>query len=300
VPETSIVILTKNAGKQFKQVLEMIFSQAYRKFEVIIIDSGSTDGTLEIASRFKARIVRINPDDFGHGRTRNMGARLAKGKFVVFVTQDALPGNQDWLGALVKSMEKDVAGAYSRQIPKKGTSPMEDFFLRDKYRGKRIVRRGKGKNMDDIHFSDRSSCVRRDLLVKYPYAEDLVLAEDQKWAKQMLEMNHVIVYEPASVVYHSHNYSLVKVFKKWFDVGSAFRRIGKSESSTGFLVGKGMGYYWREFTFLLVNHPLWIPYAVIYDFLKLAGFLVGKMERMLPHWMKKHLSLYSLHWRTMP
>jgi rhamnosyltransferase len=267
--ETSIVILTKNAGKEFKKVLDMVFNQKYDKqFEVIVIDSGSTDGTLEIAKQYPVRIHRIKPEEFGHGTTRNLGVRLSKGKYVCFLVQDALPKNEIWLIEMVKSLrEKGVAGVYSRQIPKKGTTPMETFFLNDKYKSKRIVRKfekGKKKSMHDIHFSDRSSCMRRDLLLKYPYSEDLVLAEDQEWVKKMLEKGYTIIYEPKSEVYHSHNYGLVKVFKKWFDVGSAFSRIGRSESSTGFLISQGLGYYAKEMWFLIRKYPLWVPYAIVY------------------------------------
>ena len=202
---------------------------------------------------------------------------------------------------MVKDLRgKNVAGVYSRQIPRRNTTPMEEFFLRDKYKSKKIVRRFTGdkkKSMYDIHFSDRSSCMKRKLLLKYPYAEDLVLAEDQKWAKEMLEKGYTIIYEPKSEVYHSHNYTLTKVFKKWFDVGSAFSRIGKTESSTRFLMVNGLKYYMKEMLFLIKKHPIWIPYAVVYDFLKFAGYIIGKQERYLPLFLKKRLSLYNLHWK---
>jgi len=300
--ETSIVILTKNAGSEFDSVLEMIHKQKYDQvIEVIVIDSGSSDKTLEVAEKHEAIIHKIKPEDFGHGVTRNLGVRLAKGKFVCFITQDALPKNDIWLSSMTDELRKEgVAAVYGKQLPKKDSTPMEDFFICDKYRDKKIVRKfieGKRMSMDDIHFSDRSSLLRRDLLVKYPYPEDLVLAEDQVWAKKMLEIGFAIVYEPLSEVYHSHNYSLVNAFRKWFDVGSAFTRIGKSESSTGFLLSKGLGYYGRELSFLLRTHPIWIPYAIIYDFLKLLGYIVGKQERHMPNWLKIRLSIYNVHWK---
>jgi len=91
-PDISIVLLTKNGGNLFRECLKMVFRQdTTRQFEVIVIDSGSIDNTLEIASRYPTRLYTIEPWEFLHGRTRNLGADLADGDFVVYLTQDAMP-----------------------------------------------------------------------------------------------------------------------------------------------------------------------------------------------------------------
>ena len=101
--EVSIIILTKNARNQFRDVLKAIFSQNTKyKFEVIVVDSGSTDETLKIAKEFDTKLFQIPPEEFGHGKTRNYGAKLAKGKFLIYLTQDAIPSETNWLDQLLK------------------------------------------------------------------------------------------------------------------------------------------------------------------------------------------------------
>ena len=105
--DVSIIIPTKNGGELFKKALRMIFAQKYPpgEFEVIVIDSGSKDQTVDLANIYDARIINIKPEDFGHGKTRNLGAKLAKGKYLVFTTQDAVPVTENWLFNLVRNLE---------------------------------------------------------------------------------------------------------------------------------------------------------------------------------------------------
>ena len=133
--DVSIVILTKDAGSQFRDLLKAILSQNTKyKFEVIVVDSGSNDETLKIAKEFKTKLFKIPPEEFGHGKTRNYGAKLAKGNFLVFLTHDALPSGNDWLDQLLAPFSEDqVVGIYARQIPKPDASPLEQFFLLKRY-----------------------------------------------------------------------------------------------------------------------------------------------------------------------
>lgn len=95
----------------------MIFRQDIDKqYEVIIIDSGSQDSTLEIARRYPVKILEISANEFSHGRTRNQGARVANGGIVVFLNADATPTNEYWLKSIVDNFKNDerIAGVYSR------------------------------------------------------------------------------------------------------------------------------------------------------------------------------------------
>ena len=89
-PETSIVVPTKNAGSLFREVLDAVFAQA-GDFDVLVIDSGSTDGTTDLVEEYPAKLLEIPPKTFDHGGTRNLGAERTDGEFVVFLTQDATP-----------------------------------------------------------------------------------------------------------------------------------------------------------------------------------------------------------------
>ncbi len=126
----SVIILTKNAGGRFRSLMEKLSNQTYQDFEVVVVDSGSTDRTLEIAEKYGYRIHRIKPEEFHHSRTRNLGAELAKGDYLVYITQDALPLNDDFLEILIKPLENDkVAGVYGRQIAYPNAKPMGEVLL---------------------------------------------------------------------------------------------------------------------------------------------------------------------------
>src|SRR4030043_2343566 len=113
----SIILLTKNGDIYLEEVLRKVFAQEIEEtFEVIAIDSGSIDHTREILAKFPIRVEEIPPSTFNHGETRNLGARLAKGEYLVYLTQDATPLNEEWLEGLVYPLKEDafLAGAFLR------------------------------------------------------------------------------------------------------------------------------------------------------------------------------------------
>jgi rhamnosyltransferase len=108
--DASIILLTLNAGEKFRKVLKAVFNQTYNNFEVIIIDSSSIDNTLEYAKRYPIEIFKIPRNDFGHGKTRNLGAKLARGRYLVYLTQDGIPANNNWLANLLVNLKKRRCG----------------------------------------------------------------------------------------------------------------------------------------------------------------------------------------------
>src|SRR4030043_1207856 len=119
----SIILLTKNGDAYLEEVLKKVFAQGIEDtFEVIAIDSGSSDHTREILTKFPIHVEEIPPSTFNHGETRNLGARLAKGEYLVYLTQDATPLNEEWLARLVSPLRTDplIAGSFSSQRPREG------------------------------------------------------------------------------------------------------------------------------------------------------------------------------------
>jgi len=299
--KASIIIPTKNGIAHLEKVLQTIYMQAYdQPFEVIVIDSGSIDGTLDIVRRYPVKLIEIRPEDFGHGKTRNLGAELAKGDYLVFLTQDAIPATERWLFNLTANLERpEVAGVYGRQIPREGTNPMERFFLNTHYPPHRMVKSGKQGKTDitTIFFSNVNSVIRREVFERYPFSEDLIMSEDQEWAKRVLLAGYDIVYDPEAAVYHSHNYSLRAVFQRYFDSGVSLGKFAKSEYSAGAFTGSGLKYLKEELMFLAGNgYFKWIPYAVLYDLSKFIGVSLGRKEKYLPATVKKRISLNSYYW----
>jgi len=297
--DASIIIPTKNAGDSFQDTLEAIYAQKYLgEFEVIIIDSGSKDNTMKIARNYPAKVHQIKPQEFGHGKTRNFGASLSHGDYIVFLTQDAVPATDKWLSALISNFEDSrIAGVYGRQIPGGSANPMETFFLNIRYPLSRMVSSAEQGKVDinTIFFSNANSAIRKEMWEKYPFDDSLIMSEDQEWAKKVLLGDYKIVYEAGAAVYHSHNYNLKTVFQRYFDSGASLNQFAGKEY--GRFIYEGLTYTKSEMKFLITNgYAKWLPYAVFYDLAKFLGVSLGKKEKYLPSGLKRRLSMHSYYW----
>jgi rhamnosyltransferase len=299
--DVSIVILTLNAGPRFGRVLDAIDAQRFHgSVETLVLDSGSTDGTLELATRHdRVRLHAVG--NFGHGRTRNEGARLATGRFVVYLTQDALPLGDRWLADLLAPFEDPkVAATYSRQVPYANATPMERFFLSKRFPDVRIVRPERRRHRLGLYmvfFSNVSSAIRRDVLLKHPFDDNLIMSEDQQFARDVIRAGWRTVYEPASVVRHSHRYTLWQVFTRYFDSLYSLEEI--FDDSTGDVSLEGIKYTAEEFWHVLTRHPHWLAYLLFYDAFKAAGTLAGHLGHHLPVSVRRALSMHKNYWAEM-
>lgn len=294
MPEISIVILTWNAGRRFKKVLASIFNQKIDKeFEVIIIDSGSKDKTIKTAKKFKiGKLLEIQPSEFNFGKTKNLALTLCQGKYIVFLSQDALPANEWWLKNLVQPLEQkvDAAGVFSRHIPYKHTNLFQCYATSFLYPVKE-----KNNILGEVFFSNVSAVVKREVFEKIKFPENIMMSEDQAWAKMAIEAGYKIFYAPESIVYHSHNYSFWQNFKRNFDSALSLKKLGlinkKKLSSSGFkyLIGELGFLFWRRNVFFV----LYIPDLLIYEGFRVLGFWLGTHYQWLPMSWRKSFSLYK-------
>ena len=202
-------------------------------FEVLVIDSGSQDDTLAIVREYKhIRLVEIEPAEFGHGKTRNLGARLAKGEFLVYLNADAFPLDQYWLSALVAEFAGDekVAGVFSRHVPREGCHLYMARDLQKSMPAKRIEK-SRAERFDFFLFSTVSAAIRKDAWEAIPFLDDIPIAEDQDWASRVLQSGYKLVYTPASTVRHSHNYSLKELFGLKCLVGRSSKKFSNRFSA---------------------------------------------------------------------
>jgi rhamnosyltransferase len=216
--KVSVVVPTLNAGPGFEELLERIAVQEGDfEREVLVVDSGSTDGTDELARRYGAVVHRIRREEFNHGATRNLGISLARGKYVALTVQDAVPLDERWLAAMVEDLEQDerVAGVYGRQIPRPGSATLTRALVNNLATAGLERREQEVTDPERYHtlrpmekrrvaaFDNVSSCLRRSVWEGLPF-EKTSFAEDLRWGKKVVEAGYKIVYEPHSVVIHSH------------------------------------------------------------------------------------------------
>ena len=217
-PKASVVVLTLNAGPDFAATLDGVFAQKTdHDFEVIVLDSGSTDGTRELARARGATVHTVPASDFDHGATRDLGLSLAAGEYAALLVQDAVPLDDRWLASMVENLESDplVAGVYGRQIPRPGSSPLARVLVtnaptagherREQYAGgpERYRALPPAERRALALFDNVSSCLRRSVWEEIPFGRT-GFGEDLRWGERVVDRGHKLVYEPRSAVVHSH------------------------------------------------------------------------------------------------
>jgi rhamnosyltransferase len=303
----SVLIPVRNGGDELVRCLEAIAAQQIDTgVELLVIDSGSTDGTPERARSHGARVHEIGADEFHHGTTRNLAAGLAKGDILVWTTHDAYPEDAHWLDRLtapLRSGEPRIAGVYGRQIAHHDATPPERYFLDFLYGPNARVQRAAGVDeltMETTLFSNANSAMPRELLERFPFADDVLIAEDQDWSRRMLLEGYAIRYEPLAAVRHSHPYTLFTAFRRFFESGVAGSRtfLAGGAPAQRTLWRKGLDYARGELRWMVRSgHARWIPYTCLYEGLKFVGIQLGARHERLPLWLKKRWTRYP-EWFT--
>jgi rhamnosyltransferase len=282
----SVLIPVKDGGSDLVRCLQAIAAQKVDdQVEVVVVDSGSSDGSAKRARELGAAVHEIPASEFVHGATRNLAARLSKGDVLVFTTQDAIPATDHWLARLVAALDGDgVVGAYGRQLPHEDATPPEQFFLDFMYGASPRTQRLRGieeLSFEQTLFSNVNSAIPRSVWEASPFRDDVTMSEDQEWSRRMLLAGHTIVYEPEAAVRHSHAYTLRGAFRRFYDSGaSAGRSYVAGEESRAALRRAFRRYAVGELRWLWrTGRRRWIPYAAVYELAKLAGLQLGLRKK---------------------
>jgi rhamnosyltransferase len=225
----SVVIPTYNGRADLEVLLpKMLGQQVDFPFEIVCVDSGSTDGTWELLGRYPVRRHQIPKGQFSHGGTRNLGIGLTSGDIVVLMTQDAIPLDEHLLASLVANYaDPVVGGVYARQVPRPNGTLLPKIDLSISQNGKTVrslnnikehpdyrllppLRQRELCNFDNICSSMRRKAWEKIHLQKRSFAEDL------DWGKRAFESGWTIVYEPKAAVMHSHDRSF------WYEIKRSF------------------------------------------------------------------------------
>ncbi|MDF3128815.1 glycosyltransferase [Kiritimatiellaeota bacterium B1221] len=298
----SVVIPIWNAEPYLPKLLPQLFAQKGVDLqEVLLLDSMSTDRSLEIASGFP-RVTIIPIACFSHGGTRNLGIQKAQSEIIVLMTQDALPQGTDWMEKLISPLQNaKVAYTFSRQVPYPGTNPMESYYLNQKFSADSSktyeIEQEEIASLDQVFSSNVSSALKRSVALQHPFNSQLIMGEDQQFSRDVQQAGFAVQYVHDSIVIHSHNYSLMQTFRRYFDSVIAITQVFPSHKLNA-SASSGVSYLKHEFLFILKQHPVYLPYYFCYLGMKTLATFIAHMEKHLPRKFVRFCSMNDRYWKT--
>ena len=238
----SLVLPVKNQERDMRELLPLVLAQkASARLEIVAVDSGSHDATVAVLTEMGATVVSIDPADFDHGLTRNLAAEYAKGEVLAFLSGRSRPADENWLAPLLSVLDEDpyAAGACSRVLPRTGADLLtardgERELSGSSERMRKAIQDWESYRALSAHerrvllnFHTVGAVLRRDVFDQIPFRSVATLGEDLLWAREVLEAGWSLWHEPASIVRHSHAYTLRELFARNVDDGVANREINE-------------------------------------------------------------------------
>jgi rhamnosyltransferase len=292
----SIVIPTYNVSKYLPALLGKLKSQTIKDFELIVIDSSSSDNTVEIAASYNCRVITINRANFDHGTTRNLAVSEVSSEFIVFLTQDAIPVNEHTIAELIKPMQADpnIAVCYGRQLPRSNARTLERFAREFNYPDKSILKTKndiKDLGLKTFFCSNSCSAVRKSIFEKLGgFKDNVIVNEDMLFAAKAILSGYSVYYSAEAKVYHSHPYTLLQTFKRYFNIGSFFAdnkwilKYAGLEGYGGDMLKAGIRTFWEK------RMPHYIAALLIEFVIKASACKFGWYYQLLFH-RKHHTSI---------
>ena len=298
----SIIIPTYNAQNYLEKLLQTLKDQTLKDFELIIIDSFSKDDTCKIAKQYTNNVIVIPQSEFDHGGTRAEAAKMAQGELLIFLTQDALPVDEFRIENIIKVFDdKNVGAAYGKQLSYEDTNLFGKHLREFNYPDKTVVRSKediKTYGIKTAQLSNSFAAYRKDILLEIGnFKNDLILGEDVYAGAKMILAGYKLVYVADAKVYHSHSYTVLQDFKRYFDIGVfhkceewILQEFGKAE-------GEGMKYIKSELNYLFKNGAWYLfPEFFVRNGMKYLGYKLGQKYEKIPMWIIKKISMHHRWW----
>ncbi len=297
------IIPTLNAGSDISRLLDSIIKQNINT-DIAVIDSSSTDDTLVRVQKYipKTNIIKILKEEFDHGGARQlMVEKYPNYQIYVFLTQDAYLKDDASLQLLVSHFnDPDVGAVCGRQLPHLNAnlySKHARYFNYPDITRTKTLEDKKEMGLKVAFISNSFAAYRGKALEKIGgFPKRIIFAEDMFVAAKMLISGWKIVYDGKACCYHSHNYSHISEFRRYFDMGVFHSEEKWIENKLGKVSGQGLSYIKSEIIFLGLNKIILFPIFLFRDMVKIIGFKLGKNHKKIPLYMKIKLTSNMAYW----
>lgn len=298
-----VIIPIYNPDDKFRRLLFNLAKQSDVRFQVLLIDSGVDKSYQKyIPEELNVVIRKIAPVEFNHGGTRAWGMSLyPEADVYVFLTQDAILADEHSVANLVKIFADEKVGAvYGRQLPHEDARLFAKTARAINYgvESHKYTFADKEKHGMKTCFMSNSFAAYRRLAMEDVggFPTNTIFAEDMYVAAKMLMKGWKIGYAANACVYHSHNYSIMQEFKRYFDMGVFHAREDWIRKIFGAAEGEGKKFVLYEIKQIIRCNPLLLGEMFCRDFAKWFGYRMGIMEKYLPEWVKKRISMNRRYW----
>ena len=218
----TVLILTRNAGAAFAETLAAVRAQQPPPLEILIVDSASTDGTVERSRDAGARIHPIALAEFDFGLTRDLGYSLARGELVANLSQDVIPRDGGWLRKHTERFSDPTIAATTARCEARDPERMFLWQRMGRFYSTSELERFRARY--GVPVSNANSAVRREVALKLPHGP-MPIAEDLLFQKRAIEAGYRIAWIDEATAWHQHQFTLSSAFKRAFNEGIAARRL---------------------------------------------------------------------------